>query len=602
MYIDILPPTLQNKLDKTINILSLIKEDATFYGLLFLFTALVQIYFENKFLFTYGGLLEGLEKKDPEMFQHALFNTVALTLLQPLVHTVLKLVVLNIKTLLSSKLSNSLLENYFLERIYYETKFLTEDTATDEVLKLKQNTIQKALKKDVDTFMDSLTSLFSRVISPIVKLCTVSVILLELMQLKFVILIGLVTLFFSFTETKLNVKYMTRMNKIYQTESSISNKIQNLANFAEEIAFWRSEKVELDRLSTAFNELYEELRSVSTLSLGYNFIYRLEGDFYSIAVYLIFYDKLFFGTMSLAQIQEVNFALREIMYAAWTVRSSSAKTYISLSQAIDSLHFLAKARTKKSILEQNKPRYMENIAVDTDISQSLIVVEQLSLFRYNLKGTLLNNLNFRINKGDKVYVQGSNGRGKTSLFRALAGLLPEQFISMESKIHTIGVSWENGVMFMPQNAFLAPQTSLREQVLYPQKENNMTDQEILSIVNKVGLGTLVTGEELGPNTVDKLNEVRDDWSGLSGGQKQMVCFARALIAKPKLLFMDEVSSGLTEQYEHKLYSMLSEQQELTYVSIGHRKSLLKFHNKVLKIAADGTACLEALDLLPDREL
>jgi putative ATP-binding cassette transporter len=70
---------------------------------------------------------------------------------------------------------------------------------------------------------------------------------------------------------------------------------------------------------------------------------------------------------------------------------------------------------------------------------------------------------------------------------------------------------------------------------------------------------------------------------LSVGEQQRIAFARALLVKPALLFMDEASSALDESSEAHLYSLLkSKLPQTIMVSVGHRNTLKPFHSKMLQ--------------------
>eukprot|EP00924_Labyrinthula_sp_SR-Ha-C_P009519 maker-scaffold_2-snap-gene-26.3-mRNA-1 protein AED:0.23 eAED:0.23 QI:0/0/0/0.5/0/0/2/0/272 len=213
----------------------------------------------------------------------------------------------------------------------------------------------------------------------------------------------------------------------------------------------------------------------------------------------------------------------------------------------------------------------------------------------DLSGPLLENLNFKLIKGDKVVIQGENGYGKTSLFRAFAGILPEKLVNLRSSIHMCGVSFDNDVLFLPQKSFLKTKASLKMQLLYPKEETEISDEELCSIVGKVGLAKILIDPGNKLTKLEMLNIIKEDWHSLSGGQRQMLCFARVLVLKPKILLLDEASSALSSHFEDRLYSLIAENEELTYLSIGHRDSLAKYHSKTYKIDDFGHGTLETIE-------
>lgn len=88
-----------------------------------------------------------------------------------------------------------------------------------------------------------------------------------------------------------------------------------------------------------------------------------------------------------------------------------------------------------------------------------------------------------------------------------------------------------------------------------------------------------------------------DWSGiLSLGEQQRLAFARLLLTRPRLALMDEATSALDQANERKLYEAV-QAAGVTAISVGHRPSLLRYHQQVLQIEAGG-----AWQLLPAESL
>merc|ERR1711964_254466 len=137
-------------------------------------------------------------------------------------------------------------------------------------------------------------------------------------------------------------------------------------------------------------------------------------------------------------------------------------------------------------------------------------------------------------------------------------------------------------MFLPQNPYIPElpleKNSLRTQLLFPRVHGGSSDAELEQVLTRVNLGHLMGSE--GVHTCD-------DWrKRLSGGEKQRLAMARILLAKPKMAFLDEATSALDSENEKLLYRTL-QQNGSTYVSVGHKQELFRYHSHVLELQHGG---------------
>ncbi|WP_409420732.1 ABC transporter ATP-binding protein/permease [Pseudaeromonas sp. ZJS20] len=171
--------------------------------------------------------------------------------------------------------------------------------------------------------------------------------------------------------------------------------------------------------------------------------------------------------------------------------------------------------------------------------------------------------------GQALLIQGPSGCGKSTLLRALAGVWPYAK-------GQVSFPAEGGTLFLAQRPYL-PLGSLRQAICYPAAP--LTDEAILPILADVGLQHLIP----------RLDEEERNWGQiLSMGEQQRVAFARVLLLKPALLFMDEASSALDEACEARLYGLLRERlPQMVLVSVGHRSTLSPFHSHRLAWQSEG---------------
>ncbi|MBL1256762.1 ABC transporter ATP-binding protein/permease [Methylocystis sp. Sn-Cys] len=163
---------------------------------------------------------------------------------------------------------------------------------------------------------------------------------------------------------------------------------------------------------------------------------------------------------------------------------------------------------------------------------------------------------------------GPSGSGKSTLFRAIAGIWPHAAGS-------VVVPQGARVMLAPQRPYI-PMGTLAQAVVYPADIEDYARADIEEALRAARLAPFV----------ERLDESNNWGQRLSGGEQQRVAIARALLAKPDWLFLDEATSALDEKLEGEIYRMLRERlPQTTIVSIGHRSTLLDYHDRQIEMEA-----------------
>ncbi|MEM2256272.1 MAG: ABC transporter ATP-binding protein [Candidatus Bathyarchaeia archaeon] len=173
----------------------------------------------------------------------------------------------------------------------------------------------------------------------------------------------------------------------------------------------------------------------------------------------------------------------------------------------------------------------------------------------------LNNVSITVNKGEFVAVVGPNGAGKTTLLKAISGTLKELQRVRKEKARLAGEiifegkridklkPWEivkMGIIHCPERRRLFPEMSVYENLImgsYLRKDKEEIKKDLEWVY------------ELFPILKERKNQMAQT---LSGGEGQMLAIARALMARPKLLMIDEPSLGLAPLAKQKVFDSIKE--------------------------------------------
>lgn len=176
----------------------------------------------------------------------------------------------------------------------------------------------------------------------------------------------------------------------------------------------------------------------------------------------------------------------------------------------------------------------------------------------------------KVSGGERVLVTGPSGSGKSTLFRAIAGIWPFG----QGRVR---VPKDAKLTMLPQRPYF-PVGTLAEAITYPAAPGTFERAKMIEAIKAVGL----------PALVERLDEEAHWNRMLSLGEQQRLGIARALLQAPDYLFLDEATASLDEPSEAALYKLVQERLPgVTIVSIGHRSTLLAFHNRKMALERDG---------------
>ena len=192
---------------------------------------------------------------------------------------------------------------------------------------------------------------------------------------------------------------------------------------------------------------------------------------------------------------------------------------------------------------------------------------------------IIRNLNFKIEKGEKIGICGESGSGKSTFLDLFLGLYQPHKgkITLDNlDFNKNRNNWQHVVSCVPQEIFIK-NDSLINNISF---DNSIQDRKFLNdIIDKAGLRQLVESMDNGLDTL-----VGDKGFKLSSGQKQRVAIARALYFKPQVLVLDESTSSLDTYNESIIIKeIISNKNNFTLLWVSHNKQIFKKFKKCYEL-------------------
>jgi putative ATP-binding cassette transporter len=447
-------------------------------------------------------------------------------------------------------LTHQFLGKYLNNRAYY-------DLTTNETI---DNPDQR-IADDINSFSTKSLRFLLELISAAMQLVAFSGILWSISRTLVAILVayatfGMLVTFGVFGKPLIALNYQQ-----LRREADFRFGLIRIRENAEPIAFYRGEAREGRQVKERFRALYENYKALLQRTLGLNF-FQYAFSFIPYALpSVVIASRILSGELEVGRAVQAAGAFTA-MLSALTVFVDNFETLSAFAAGIDRLHAFSKTLDAEA---QPPPE-----AIDTR-EQDALALEQVTLKIPNQDTALVRDLSIAVEQGQSLLIVGASGGGKSSLLRAIAGLWRRGH-------GTIGRPSLEQMLFLPQRPYMILGT-LREQLLYPNVDRDVNDEELTHVLKQVNL----------PHIIERCSGfdcAQDFGKILSVGEQQRLAIARVLLTNPKYTVLDEATSALDEENEARLYSLLGK-LDTTLVSVAHHPGLLKYHSQVLELTGDG---------------
>ena len=449
-------------------------------------------------------------------------------------------------------LTTHFLGKYFENRAYYH---INDDKSIDNP--------DQRISQDISSFTVTSLGFLSILFFSLVQLVSFIGILWSISITLVLILVAyaaigtLVTMFFGKRLINLNFQQLRR-------EADFRYGLVHIRDNVESIAFYRGEDREKNQVKERLREAIDNLRML--IGWERNLEFFTKGYEYLILVLpIVVMAPLYFsGEIKFGVVTQAESAFVQVL-GALSIIVSQFEQLSNFAAGITRLETFATA------LDQPAAKATAGAPIIESREDSRLALEHVTLQTPNYRQTLLRDATAEVPPGKGLLIAGASGAGKSSVLRAVAGL----WSAGEGHISRPPLQ---EMLFLPQRPYMVL-GSLREQLLYPHLEQEATDGELREALEKVNLADL-------PERVGGFDAELDWGHLLSLGEQQRLAFARLLLSRPRYAVLDEATSALDVTNEAQLYGQLHG-SGTTYVSVGHRPSLLAYHDRVLELRGGG---------------
>ncbi len=387
-------------------------------------------------------------------------------------------------------------------------------------------------------------------------------------------IVAFVTAFFLIIYKLKSKDVSAKGQKINLNQNYIINIFENAVGYLQEIIIYDLKRMFSNSLAKASKTTASSISNIRSTAMQPK-IY-LETFFIILAIFFIYFSNLTAVSIqsNLAFLAILAYGIQRTLPQINNIYNLSIN-FKSVKPTIISFLKILDSDGQKIDLE-------ENITLDKIRFQKEITLKDVS-YKYEEKNNkVLENINLKINKGDKIAIKGKTGSGKTTLINIMTGLLTplsgnlfvdEIEINEENK-----KNWQKNIALVPQNVFLND-CSILENIMLGYDLSQKNEEKLKTILKDCELENFIN------KLPNKLNEkVGERGVRISGGQKQRIGIARALYRDSDIIILDEPTNALDFKMETKiLNSLLANRKRKTIIVIMHSENSLKQFDQIINL-------------------
>ena len=437
---------------------------------------------------------------------------------------------------------------YYLREIWLKKTYEAMDNTDYEKIisinrgKLFNNVFHETNNATVG--MENLIEIFTTIVS-----ITFFIIILLLTSIKFTLLIAL---------TAIVILFLNRV-LLYNYSKKIGNK-----------------EVELNQLvSSVIHDSLVSIKNIKSFNVMSDFSKYLNGHVSYLRKIMVQWRVYTFSTMPIIETFLVLVIIAFVIY--WNFYNNNVETLIpvlavivvvgqrlmqQLSRLLITINSFNRMKRSFSIINElinfDKKNKITDYKVNKDTIRLDKIIKDIELsnisFNYEKSTTanIFQNINIKIKHGKITLLKGKSGSGKSTILDLISGLLKPD--KGEIKINNLNLNKYSNInekiTTVSQKNILITDT-IKENIYF--FHNKIDEENFKNITKKLNVENFVSNFDNKYSTI-----IENSGENLSGGQTQRICIARALLRKPEILILDEITSSLDEKNEKEIFRSIFE--------------------------------------------
>ncbi len=376
------------------------------------------------------------------------------------------------------------------------------------------------------------------------------------------------SVFFVFHTFFTKKKMINLSNQRHILNSEIIKNLQQSFSSFRELIIYGAQKIFLRSINNKFKKFFMNIKILNLLQETARILIE---QVFIIFIMMAFFIMSYFLSKSLLEIIPI-FAV--YLFAFLRILPSLNKLIIETQS-----YLYGKLFIKKTHLNLNLGNKKTKKIIDKNLFDQEINFKNVSYAHNGMDENILNDIDFKITKNQKIGIMGESGSGKTTLLNLIMGFLSPKKgkITIDNfNLEDYLINWQSLIAYVPQTVAILDDT-LKMNITFESDDNQINLNRLKQAIKISGLDQFISNTNQSYEII-----IGEKGSKISGGEILRVSLARAIYSNAEILILDEFTSALDNETEERIIEAIKNIDK-TIIIVSHRRSTLKYCDKIFEL-------------------